>query len=61
MFHGLQPIKDGFGSRMLKKMGWKEGQPLGKSKKGYVTPILVDVKTDRRGKAVFYFNQKHVV
>lgn len=50
MFHGLQPIKDGFGKMMLKKMGWKEGQPLGKSGKGNIVPILVDVKTDRHGK-----------
>ena len=41
---------DGFGMKMLKKMGWKEGHPIGKQGEGHVEPICVDVKMDRSGK-----------
>jgi len=36
--------------KMLKKMGWQEGQPLGKKGEGHVEPIALDVKVDRSGK-----------
>ncbi|XP_019849433.1 PREDICTED: protein SON-like isoform X1 [Amphimedon queenslandica] len=49
MFYGLRPVREGFGMKMLKRMGWREGQPLGKGKEGYIEPIPVDVKTDRQG------------
>jgi hypothetical protein len=49
MFHGLLPIQEGFGKKMLRKMGWEEGKPLGKCGKGHVAPIPVDVKVDRHG------------
>ena len=49
MFHGLAPVGDGFGMKMLKKMGWKEGQPIGKQGEGHVEPISVGVKMDRSG------------
>ena len=42
---------DGFGMKMLKKMGWKEGQPIGKHGEGHVEPICLDVKMDRGGKS----------
>ena len=38
----------------MRKMGWKEGEGLGKNKEGNKEPILVDFKTDRKGK-IFYF------
>lgn len=40
----------------MRKMGWKEGEGLGKNKEGNKEPILVDFKTDRKGK-IFYFLQ----
>ena len=49
MFHGLPPVMSGFGMKMLKKMGWQEGQPLGKMGEGYLEPIAMDVKVDRSG------------
>jgi len=50
MFHGLAPVMSSFGMKMLKKMGWQEGQPLGKKGEGHVEPIALDVKVDRSGK-----------
>lgn len=34
----------------MRKMGWREGEGLGKNKEGSVEPIMVDFKTDRKGK-----------
>lgn len=34
---------------MLAKMGYKEGQAIGKSSKGILEPIGIDIKTDRGG------------
>lgn len=34
----------------MRKMGWREGEGLGKNKEGNKEPILVDFKTDRKGK-----------
>lgn len=34
---------------MLAKMGYKEGESLGKSNEGIVEPIPIEVKTDRKG------------
>ncbi len=49
MFKDLTPVHDGFGLRMLKKMGWELGKPLGKTGEGHTEPITVDVKIDRHG------------
>lgn len=49
MFYGLRPVKAGYGMRLMMKMGWKQGEPLGKSRQGFIEPIPVDVKTDRQG------------
>ncbi len=49
MFHHLAPVIGGFGLKMLKKMGWQEGCPLGIHGRGQVEPIALDVKTDRSG------------
>ena len=35
--------------KMLQNMGWKEGEPLGKSKEGFIVPIAVDLKVGRHG------------
>ena len=42
-------MREGFGMKLMKRMGWREGEPLGKTKEGHIEPIPVDVKTDRQG------------
>lgn len=37
----------------MRKMGWREGEGLGKNKEGNKEPILVDFKTDRKGNKCF--------
>ena len=49
MFHDLAPVMGGFGLKMLKKMGWKEGEPLGTHGQGSLVPLALDVKMDRSG------------
>merc|ERR1719215_186588 len=41
-----EPKEDDFATRMLKKMGWKEGTGLGKEGQGMQTPLVMK-KTDR--------------
>lgn len=43
------PITMGVGKRLLEKMGWKEGEPLGKSQKGALEPINPDIRVNRQG------------
>ncbi|XP_069744913.1 protein SON-like isoform X2 [Narcine bancroftii] len=43
------PLTGGMGAQLMQKMGWKEGEGLGKNKNGTVEPIIVDFKTDRKG------------
>lgn len=38
----------------MKKMGWREGEGLGKNKEGSKEPILVDFKTDRKGEPFLF-------
>lgn len=38
----------------MRKMGWREGEGLGKNKEGNKEPILVDFKTDRKGECPVY-------
>ncbi len=52
MFHNLTPVIGGFGLKMLQKMGWKEGQPLGTSGRGHTVPIAVNIKIDRSGEKI---------
>jgi len=61
MFHGLAPVMSSFGMKMLKKMGWQEGQPLGKKGEGHVEPIALDVKVDRSGLSTEMDKQPQVV
>ncbi|NXJ08428.1 SON protein, partial [Odontophorus gujanensis] len=44
------PVTGGMGAQLMRKMGWREGEGLGKNKEGSVEPIMVDFKTDRKGK-----------
>ena len=34
---------------MLKKMGWRDGEGLGKFKSGEVNPLTLDIKFDKKG------------
>jgi len=34
---------------MLQKMGWKEGEGLGKDNSGPTAPLILDMKKDRKG------------
>ena len=34
---------------MLKKMGWTEGEGLGKTRSGEVDPLTLDIKMDKKG------------
>ena len=52
MFAGLAPVMSSFGLKMLKKMGWKEGTPLGRAGVGRVEPIELSIKVDRQGRCV---------
>ena len=48
-FHKAEKVKGGFGEFMLKKMGWKDGEGLGKFKSGEVNPLTLDIKFDKKG------------
>lgn len=43
------PVNSQFGLRMLQKMGWNPGEGLGKNKEGSLTPLMLDVKMDKKG------------
>ncbi|NWZ50658.1 SON protein, partial [Haliaeetus albicilla] len=53
------PVTGGMGAQLMRKMGWREGEGLGKNKEGSVEPIMVDFKTDRKGKP--FLQCKHPV
>uniref|UniRef100_A0A8C2Q6H4 Uncharacterized protein n=1 Tax=Cyprinus carpio TaxID=7962 RepID=A0A8C2Q6H4_CYPCA len=37
------------GELLMRKMGWRSGEGLGKHREGTVEPIIIDFKTDRKG------------
>jgi len=37
------------GRLLLQKMGWKEGEGLGKDNSGPTNPLILDMKKDRKG------------
>jgi hypothetical protein len=43
------PITQGIGKRLLERMGWREGQGLGKNREGQLEPIKIDIKNNRKG------------
>lgn len=47
------PVSGGVGELLMRKMGWRSGEGLGKHREGTVEPIIIDFKIDRRG--VFMF------
>lgn len=44
-----QPVNSGMGLHLLKKMGWMPGEGLGKESNGSLTPLLLELKLDKRG------------
>ena len=49
MFMNLKPLKENFGKSIMRKLGWREGKPLGTTGAGSLAPIEVRVKIDKRG------------
>ncbi|XP_056319663.1 protein SON-like isoform X1 [Danio aesculapii] len=43
------PVSGGMGEFLMRKMGWRSGEGLGKHREGTVEPIIIDFKTDRKG------------
>ncbi|XP_023929984.1 protein SON isoform X1 [Lingula anatina] len=43
------PLQGGVGMLLLRKMGWKPGEGLGKNNEGPSEPLMLDVKMDRKG------------
>uniref|UniRef100_A0A4W6F027 G-patch domain-containing protein n=1 Tax=Lates calcarifer TaxID=8187 RepID=A0A4W6F027_LATCA len=37
------------GEFLMRKMGWKTGEGLGRNREGTVEPIIIDFKVDRKG------------
>lgn len=44
-----KPVTSGMGMHLLKKMGWTPGEGLGKEGTGSLTPLLLELKLDKRG------------
>jgi len=50
MFDNAPKVSGGFGEKLLQKMGWKDGDGLGRGKGGTTEPIkFSSIKTDRKG------------
>ncbi|KAM6893515.1 protein SON-like [Xenentodon cancila] len=43
------PVSGGVGEFLMRKMGWKTGEGLGRNREGTVEPIIIDFKVDRKG------------
>ncbi|KAK2187879.1 hypothetical protein NP493_152g04028 [Ridgeia piscesae] len=48
-FARAAPVSGGIGMSLLQKMGWKQGEGLGKNNKGSLEPLALSVKMDRKG------------
>ena len=42
-------VSGGFGEFLLKKMGWSQGEGLGKTRSGDIDPLTLDIKMDKKG------------
>eukprot|EP00066_Takifugu_rubripes_P015022 XP_011604288.1 PREDICTED: protein SON-like [Takifugu rubripes] len=43
------PVSGGVGELLMRKMGWRTGEGLGRNREGTVEPIIIDFKVDRKG------------
>ncbi|KAK2856697.1 hypothetical protein Q5P01_005432 [Channa striata] len=43
------PVSGGVGEFLMRKMGWKTGEGLGRNREGTIEPIIIDFKVDRKG------------
>ncbi|XP_077370606.1 SON DNA and RNA binding protein b isoform X2 [Festucalex cinctus] len=43
------PVSGGVGEFLMRKMGWRAGEGLGRNREGTVEPIIIDFKVDRKG------------
>ncbi|XP_037095972.1 protein SON isoform X1 [Syngnathus acus] len=43
------PVSGGVGEFLMRKMGWRVGEGLGRNREGTVEPIVIDFKVDRKG------------
>jgi len=48
-FTNAAKVSGGFGEFLLKKMGWSDGDGLGKHRNGTVDPLILDIKFDKKG------------
>lgn len=48
-FLRARPISGGIGQYLLQKMGWQEGQGLGKQNEGSLEPLMLDFNVSRKG------------
>lgn len=60
MFARLDPVKSEFGLKMLKKMGWVEGTPLGKTGVGHIVPPVLSFQVDRKGELICLNSKRDV-
>lgn len=42
-------MSGGVGELLMRKMGWRTGEGLGRNREGTVEPIIIDFKVDRKG------------
>ncbi|VBB27229.1 unnamed protein product [Acanthocheilonema viteae] len=43
-------VNSGVGLKLMQKMGWTPGEGLGKGRDGPLEPLVLDIKSDRKGK-----------
>ena len=48
-FTNAPKVSGGFGEYILRKLGWKDGEGLGKDRSGEVDPLTLDIKQDMKG------------
>ena len=51
-FTDAPKVSGGFGEYILRKLGWKDGEGLGKDRSGEVDPLTLDIKQDMKGMLV---------
>ncbi|GMR53290.1 hypothetical protein PMAYCL1PPCAC_23485 [Pristionchus mayeri] len=49
LFKNTMPVVSGVGMKLMQKMGWNPGEGLGRENQGDTLPLVLDVKSDRKG------------